>query len=226
MVAGVSPLMPVENAPDWPPKEIALFQLPGVVPPSLVQLGSGTWDPLVGVRWDGAWGDVATWLGGTALVPLGESDAGPPSFTQRVAALQSFSRELALSVQAFHEGTDALRAGKCDDAIAALEYFVAEFPSNVSGRVNLGSSYLSRFRENTGTPLGLAEVLPLLTHPGISLRGAGDRVDLQKAREAGAITDAEFVALKAKIMTMIDSIEVVDAVNKYTPDELSDDDDD
>jgi len=49
---------------------------PGVLPPSLLQLGSGTWDPILGVRWNGSWGAADTWLAATTLFPLGESDAG------------------------------------------------------------------------------------------------------------------------------------------------------
>jgi hypothetical protein len=49
---------------------------PGVVPPSLLQLGSGTWDPILGVRWNGAWRSLDTWGSLTSLMPLGESDAG------------------------------------------------------------------------------------------------------------------------------------------------------
>lgn len=51
-------------------------------------------------------------------------------------------------------------------------------------------------------------------------------LDLQAARDAGAITEAEFQTLKTKIVKFVDSIEVVDAVNKYTPDRIQDDDDD
>lgn len=43
-------------------------------------------------------------------------------------------------------------------------------------------------------------------------------LDLQNARDAGAITDPEFVALKAKIMEMADSIDVVATINDHTPD--------
>ena len=49
---------------------------PGVVAPSLLQLGSGTWDPVLGIRWFGSADRWDHWLSAAALLPFGESDAG------------------------------------------------------------------------------------------------------------------------------------------------------
>ena len=51
-------------------------------------------------------------------------------------------------------------------------------------------------------------------------------LDLQAARDAGAITEEEFLTLKTKVLKLVDSIEVVDVVNDYTPDTVRGDDDD
>lgn len=105
---------------------------------------------------------------------------GHPEYADRIGALRSFQDELELSIEAFLAGTDALRAGEVETAIERLQYFVAEFPQSVSGRVNLGAAYLARVRRDA--PLVLAETLPILPDPGIVLRGAYDRVDLELAR--------------------------------------------
>jgi len=48
----------------------------GVVPPSLVQLGSGTWDPLLGVLWSGSISDsLAHNARVVGIFPIGASDA-------------------------------------------------------------------------------------------------------------------------------------------------------
>jgi len=109
-------------------------------------------------------------------------DAVHPEYTTRIEALLDFRSELERCLDAFDEGTAALRAGMNDDAIGSLGYFVAEFPNNVSGRVNLGSAYLTRVRRLAGTPLGLAEVLPILPDPGVVIRGMYDLIDLEEAR--------------------------------------------
>jgi hypothetical protein len=51
-------------------------------------------------------------------------------------------------------------------------------------------------------------------------------LDLQRAKQAGAITEAEFEALKAKIMSMADDVEVVQMTNDYVPDQISKPDND
>ena len=49
---------------------------PGLAPPSLLQLGSGTWDPLLGYRIRSEPGTVTFDHSLVAKVPLGESDGG------------------------------------------------------------------------------------------------------------------------------------------------------
>ena len=110
------------------------------------------------------------------------SGPGHPDYSQRVSELGRFMSELYLTLEAFDDGTAALRSGDADEAIASLQYFVAEFPSSVSGRVNLGSAYLAKVRKTGGTPHGLAEVLPILPDHGIVVRGYYDLLDLEEAR--------------------------------------------
>ena len=50
-------------------------------------------------------------------------------------------------------------------------------------------------------------------------------IDLQKAHQSGALTDEEYERVKTKILALVDEIEVVEAVNEYTPDQLTHDDD-
>ena len=45
-------------------------------------------------------------------------------------------------------------------------------------------------------------------------------IDLKRARDEGAISAEEYAALKAKIMELADSVEIVDVVNEATPDEI------
>lgn len=50
---------------------------PGVVPPSLLQLGTGTWDPMLGAAWNGADGEgFEPFVDALAIVPFDDSDAG------------------------------------------------------------------------------------------------------------------------------------------------------
>ena len=51
-------------------------------------------------------------------------------------------------------------------------------------------------------------------------------LDLQQAKEAGAITEAEFQVLKTKIMSLADDVEIVQMTNDYVPDQVSKNDDD
>jgi tetratricopeptide (TPR) repeat protein len=97
--------------------------------------------------------------------------------------LKNFRAELERSLEAFETGLVALLAGEADEAISRLKLFVAEFPNSVSGRVNLGASYLAKIRMKSGTPQNLSEVLPVLPEPGIKLRSPIDRLVLNQARE-------------------------------------------
>jgi predicted Zn-dependent protease len=113
----------------------------------------------------------------------GQSDRRHPDFEQRVAALRNFKVELTRALGAFDGGVVSLRAGDAEDAIEMLNLFVAEFPRSVSGRVNLGAAYLRRVRQEAGTPQGLAEVLlPIISDPGIVVRGIVDTLDLAEAQ--------------------------------------------
>ena len=51
-------------------------------------------------------------------------------------------------------------------------------------------------------------------------------LDLQRAKQEGAITEAEFEVLKAKIMNLADDVEIVQMTNDYVPDQVSKPDDD
>jgi tetratricopeptide (TPR) repeat protein len=113
--------------------------------------------------------------------PATTGNAVHPEYDRRISDLKRFKRELDLSLESFHAGKAALRAGEIDEAISLFAYFVAEFPRSVPGQVNLGAAYLSRVRDKAGTPLGLAEALPILPDPGVVIRGTYDRIDLEQA---------------------------------------------
>jgi len=48
---------------------------PGVIPPSLLQVGTGTFDPFLGLGWRGGSGQLLWSLNGVWQLPIGESDA-------------------------------------------------------------------------------------------------------------------------------------------------------
>jgi len=83
----------------------------------------------------------------------------------------------------------------------------------------------------TAIGVALAVVLPASSGCAFANRGTlqlsrhisigQELMDLQKAHEAGAINDEEYALVKCKTMALVDSIEVVEAVDKYTPDRLS-----
>jgi len=110
-----------------------------------------------------------------------QADSTPPPFADRIPALAAFRKELERSLDGFHAATDALAEGEIEAAIERLLIFVAQFPYSSSGHVNLGAAYLARVRRTA--PLEVAEVLPILPHPGRILRGSYDRADLEQARE-------------------------------------------
>ncbi|MEM9379163.1 MAG: SHOCT domain-containing protein, partial [Planctomycetota bacterium] len=45
-------------------------------------------------------------------------------------------------------------------------------------------------------------------------------MDLKEARDTGAISDAEYIEMKAKLLEAMESIEIVGTINENTPDEL------
>lgn len=108
-------------------------------------------------------------------------DAEHPSFSMRIERLARYQADLEEMVSRFELGTEALKEGRPEDAIAALQYFLAEFPHSAAGQVNIGSAYLARIRKTA--PLELAEVLPILPEAGVLIRrGRYDRKDLEAAR--------------------------------------------
>lgn len=111
-------------------------------------------------------------------------DEAHPDFESRLTFLRTFGTELKRAIEAFQKGTDALKAGKAEEAISALEIFVAQFPQSLPGRVNLGAAYLAKVRSTAGTPMGLAEVLPILPEPGFVIRGTYSQIDLERARSS------------------------------------------
>jgi len=45
-------------------------------------------------------------------------------------------------------------------------------------------------------------------------------IDLQRARDEGAITEEEYELIKGKLMEMVEQIEIVDTINDSTPDAM------
>ncbi len=109
-----------------------------------------------------------------------QSDAVHRGYDERKASLQGFKAELDLSLEAFRSGTESLQAGHVDLAIDSLRYFVAEFPYNAAGRINLGAAYLARVQKTAAHDV--EETLPILPESGIVIRGMYDLVDLGQAR--------------------------------------------
>lgn len=111
-----------------------------------------------------------------------DEDAKHPNFAERIEALSGFERELRRTVTAFERGYAALTAGRVGEAVEYFSLFIAAFPNSLAGRVDLGAAYLSRGRGGRGTAEGLAEELPLLSDPGVSIRGGFAEVDARNAR--------------------------------------------
>ena len=114
--------------------------------------------------------------------PATQGDAAHPDFEARIEALKTFREELERVLVAFDRGVIALERGDPTEAIAMLRLFVAEFPSSLAGRVNLGAAYLAKMRLAAGTPLGLAEPLEIVPTPGILVRGSFDKIDVEQAK--------------------------------------------
>ncbi len=111
-----------------------------------------------------------------------QMDATHHSFDRRIATLGQLEDQLDRVLTAFYDGVAALRAADAERAIDRFNLFVAQFPGDTAGRVNLGSSYLTRLRLRSGTPEGLSENLPILPEPIVSLRGEVYRPDVEAAR--------------------------------------------
>jgi predicted Zn-dependent protease len=112
-----------------------------------------------------------------------DHDEAHPEYAHRIAVLKSYRRNLEKALESFELGLGALKRGDSSEAIRFLDIFVAEFHSNVAGRVNRGAAHLARVRSAAGTPADLAEVLPILPESGLRMRsGAYDPRDLESAR--------------------------------------------
>lgn len=93
----------------------------GVVPPSLIQLGSGTWDPILGVLWSGSIAD--SWSHSArvvAVLPIGESDAelNPGNLLQVYYNLswQAHSNvTLSMGLEGVHRTEDWLQSSQLID---------------------------------------------------------------------------------------------------------------
>jgi len=111
-----------------------------------------------------------------------DQDAKHPDYAERIRALATFETELRRTVTAFERGCAALKEGKLTDAVEYFTLFVAEFPSSLAGRIDLGAAYLSRWRAEQGAGDELAEALPILSDPGLSIRSGFSDVDARNAR--------------------------------------------
>lgn len=98
---------------------------PGVVPPSLLQLGSGTWDPILGVTWTAPIGPVDAWASAAALIPLGESDAGlEPGITGQLSVGGSLAvvedLRLSFGLEDTMRGSDSLLGQRLDNTASTV----------------------------------------------------------------------------------------------------------
>jgi predicted Zn-dependent protease len=157
-------------------------------------------------------------------------DTAHPEFPIRIDRLRNFKDELLGRLEDFETGKAALREGRCEEAIASFRPFVAQFPSRVSGRVNLGFAYLAKVREDGGRLPELAEVLLLLPDPGVAVRSLGySTVDLEEARDqfrkaldidpdnATALTGLALV--EVRLGEMEQAAEHMDAALRVEPDD-------
>lgn len=103
---------------------------PGVIPPSLLQLGSGTWDPLMGLQWQHGTRDWGVWSGLAVQLPVGENDAGlNPANTLSFGAgvhywLQQPSLRLGLEWESLFRGRDYLDGRQLTNTGASLGFVV------------------------------------------------------------------------------------------------------
>lgn len=65
----------------------------------------------------------------------------------------------------------------------------------------------------TGCAIGNSGKLVLARHVSVGQ----ELLDLKAARDAGAITQEEYEEVKAKVLELVESIEVVDKMNDATP---------
>jgi len=72
----------------------------------------------------------------------------------------------------------------------------------------------------SGCAIGNSGKLVLSRHISVGQ----ELIDLKEARDRGAISEDEYVQVKSKLLQIVDSIEVVQAVNDATPDQIHDED--
>lgn len=99
---------------------------PGVVPPSLLQLGTGTIDPIVGVIWSGGDGvGMDPYFDLLAVLPFDDSDAGlqvGQSFSARLGAIWNLNSPVTpgLQVEALRREQDRLNGSYLDNTGGTL----------------------------------------------------------------------------------------------------------
>ncbi len=111
-----------------------------------------------------------------------DQDAKHPDYADRIQALAGFEAELRRTLTAFDRGCAALKDARLTDAVEYFSLFVADFPNSLAGRIDLGAAYLSRWRAGHGPTEGLAEELPILSDPGVSVRSGLADADARNAR--------------------------------------------
>lgn len=118
---------------------------PGATPPSLLQLGTGTYDPLVGVLYRGRTGDFTLFHGTSAQVSGGESRTGlrPGSVLQTstgVACEISDRLGPSLALEGIFRGKDALNGSRIDNTGSSLWFVTPGVSIRLTGRVSLEAS--------------------------------------------------------------------------------------
>ncbi|MBC8327293.1 MAG: transporter [Planctomycetes bacterium] len=145
---------------------------PGVIPPSLLQVGTGTFDPFVGFGWRAATGSTLWSAGGLWQLPIGESDASlaPGQVLQlQFAAGQTLSDELtaSLGLEALFRGHDELLGNE----LAGTGSSIWSVTPGLSWAVGENTSLDVLARIPIETQVNRTQVVPgILVHFGLSWR--------------------------------------------------------